>query len=158
MNDAIWMSSRCTRNRESFPGVQWARRNIDSSTLAEPDGILTEEPTIKHARMTENVTVADTSVRTLQDCWQLCLSHPSSRKIIIHAGYFDKLWKTSDSELLRKKEKKKEPGCSLINWVIEGRCRFFSPLIRAWHLHVSAMEKNVTDSLLRHLTGVSGAL
>lgn len=120
MNDAIWMSLRCACNRESFPASSGQEETSTPAHSPSQTASWRRNPQSNMQEWLKNVTVADTSVRTLQDCWQLCLSHPTSRKIIIHAGYFDKLWKKSDSELLRKKKKKKkDPGCFLKNWVIE---------------------------------------
>lgn len=141
--------------QRKLPLFQWTRRNIDSSTLCwggrHPDGGT-------HNQTCRNDWKCDRGWQICQDAAGLLAvtsvtseqqENHNSCRIFWQAVKDERLGAPEEEE---KKKKEKDSGCSLKNWVIEGRYR------HAWHLHVSAMEKNVTDSLLRHFTRVSGAL
>ncbi|KAL7386867.1 hypothetical protein ABVT39_014955 [Epinephelus coioides] len=89
----------------STPERPRVNRSIPSPTSDHPDTILIGDSITKHVRMakTENLTVSDTSFRELTELLPVILStHPSNRRIIIHAGSFDILRRKTGSEILKK--------------------------------------------------------
>lgn len=152
--------------QRKLPRFQWARRNIDSSTLCwagwhpDPDRSGCQPESGTHNQTCKNDWKCDRGWHICQDATgRLAVTSVTSEQQENHNSCWifwqavkDERLGAPEEEEKEEEEKKKDSGCSLKNWVIEGRYR------HDCHLHVSAMEKNVTDSLLRHFTGVSGAL